>query len=98
MKWVKLNMELMAWITALFVPFFIDPWASNHFSICFFKWIGIDWCPGCGLGKSIAFLYRGEWRLSFESHWLGAAATFLLAYRVFNLLRKNFFLTKPTTI
>ncbi len=98
MKWIKLNMELIAWIIALFVPFFINPWASDHFSICFFKWIGIDWCPGCGLGKSMAFLYRGEWRLSFQSHWLGAVATLLLAYRVFNLLRKNFMLTKPTTI
>ena len=98
MKWVRQNMELMAWIIALLVPFFIDPWASDHFSICFLKWIGMNWCSGCGLGKSIAFLYRGEWGLSFQCHWLGAATPFLLVYRVYTLLRKNFLLTKPTTI
>jgi hypothetical protein len=90
MKWVKQNNELMAWIIALFVPFFIDPRADSHFSICFFKWIGIDWCPGCGLGKSIAFLYRGEWRLSFSISLAGYRCHFSFSSPGVRLTPKEF--------
>lgn len=95
MKSFKKHSELAAWLLALVIPVFINPWSANHVTLCFFKWMGFDACPGCGLGKSIAFLYRGEWELSFQTHWLGAAAVLFLLIRIYHLSKK--LITTPKT-
>lgn len=85
MKWVRKNSELMAWSFALTIPFFIDPAASNHFTICLFHHLGFEHCPGCGLGRSMAWLYRGEFLHSFQTHFLAIPTIILLAYRILQL-------------
>ena len=89
MKWVRKNSELLAWLIALTIPFFIDPAASDHFTICLFHHLGFEHCPGCGLGRSIAWLYRGEITQSFETHFLAIPAVCMLGYRILQLTIKH---------
>ena len=82
--------EAIAWALALFIPVFINPHAETHFSWCFFDNIGLSWCPGCGLGRSIALLYHGELAASFKAHPLGMFAVMVLLYRIVTIVfRKN---------
>jgi Protein of unknown function (DUF2752) len=82
--------EALAWMIALAIPAFINPHAETHFSLCFFDNIGLSWCPGCGLGRSIALLYRGELTASFQAHPLGMFAVIILLYRIVTIVfRKN---------
>jgi len=62
--------------------------------------MGITWCPGCGLGHSIAFLLHGDLRNSFHAHWLGVPALIIILYRIFDLISQrvsetSFVLSKP---
>ncbi|RYZ98057.1 MAG: DUF2752 domain-containing protein [Sphingobacteriaceae bacterium] len=49
---------------------------------------GIGWCPGCGLGHSISWLFRGDIQHSFNAHWFGIPALIIICWRVF-VLAKN---------
>jgi len=51
--------------------------------------MGITWCPGCGLGHSIAFLLHGDIRNSFHAHWLGVPALVIIVYRIVDLIRQR---------
>ena len=86
MKWIKGHIELQSWCVALLLPWFVDPYNTHHFSFCLFKSLGMSSCPGCGIGRSIAYLYRGEFLLSFQSHWLGMVTVVLLLHRIIHLL------------
>src|SRR5215204_5799519 len=88
MKFPARNAEAFAWIAALVLPAFIDP-HTTHFSWCFFKNIGLSWCPGCGLGQSMALLYRGNFSESLHAHPLGIFAFLILLNRIIILLKKN---------
>ena len=82
---VKKHLELIIWISALsYLAFFVNPNLPN-FSFCVFKLLGIDSCWGCGLGRSIAYLFDGDWSQSFKTHMLGFFATFILFYRILEL-------------
>ncbi|MES2267660.1 MAG: DUF2752 domain-containing protein [Bacteroidota bacterium] len=65
---------------------FTDPACQSHFSLCPLKLLGITWCPGCGLGHAISFLFRGDVRGSFHAHWLGIPVLLLLLYRIYTLV------------
>jgi hypothetical protein len=86
MKWIKGHIELLSWCLALLLPLFVNPANTSHFSLCFFKYLGMSSCPGCGLGRSIAYFYQGEVLLSFQKHWLGIATVVLLFHRIIHLL------------
>ena len=49
--------------------------------------MGITWCPGCGLGHSIAFLMHGDIKNSFHAHWIGMPALGIIVYRIVVLAR-----------
>ncbi len=51
--------------------------------------MGISWCPGCGLGHSIAFLLHGNIYNSLHAHWLGIPALLIILYRIANLIRQR---------
>ena len=86
MKWIKGHIELISWCLALLLPMFVTPVNNSNFSLCFFKYLGMSCCPGCGLGRSIAYLYQGELLLSFQKHWLGIATVVLVLHRIIYLL------------
>jgi hypothetical protein len=52
-----------------------------------FDALGVSFCPGCGLGHSIAWLARGDLAASFQAHPLGLPAVGLVGYRIVDLVR-----------
>lgn len=89
LKHINKNREAILWLFALVLLAVMDP-ANNHASLCPLSWTGIDFCPGCGLGHSIAFLFRGEWQQSFEEHPLGGFAVLILLYRSTTIIYRNY--------
>lgn len=91
---VKNNLELIFWITALTSLAFTDP-TQTHFVLCPLRLMGFTWCPGCGLGHAIAFLFHGEINASWHAHWFGVPALLILFYRIGTLLNQAIKATKP---
>lgn len=95
-----LNPEALIWVSGLIALAFINAGGSSHFTICPLKNIGIDFCPGCGLGKSIHYLLHLEIEQSLTAHPLGIFAFAVLVRRIYELMkqslinRKTFFSTK----
>ncbi|WP_254060814.1 DUF2752 domain-containing protein [Mucilaginibacter sp. L196] len=88
--------ELAFWVTALIALGVSHPTEATHFTLCPLKLMGINWCPGCGLGHSIAFLLQGDFINSFHAHWLGLPALIIILYRICDLIRQN--ISKPLYI
>ena len=86
---VKSNLEAFMWLGALLYLLLINPYEIQHFSFCIFKIVGIDFCPGCGLGRSISMIYHGDISGSFSMHPLGIFALGMITYRIISLLKKS---------
>lgn len=82
----RLPLEVMAWVGGLVLMASLDPSTGGEASWCLFRWIGIEACPGCGLGHSIAYLARGDLAASFHAHPLGIPAVLILSARCVQLL------------
>ncbi|WP_262247988.1 DUF2752 domain-containing protein [Parapedobacter soli] len=87
----KLPIEWMCWIAALGLLYFSDPHV-HHFSLCPLDNLGIAWCPGCGVGRSIALLMHGNIEASLGMHWLGIPAFLVIVYRIFVLSKREYYL------
>ncbi len=81
--------ELFVWTAALILFAMTEP-GTNHFTLCPLDNMGINWCPGCGLGRSIRYFLHGEFLSSIRHHWFGIPATFILIYRIIELTN-NFY-------
>jgi hypothetical protein len=82
----KVNFELFTWVTALVLLAFLNP-DINQVSLCPLKFLGFHYCPGCGLGRSIALIFRGRFTESFSMHPLGFFALSIIGYRIFQLAK-----------
>jgi hypothetical protein len=82
--------ELAVWTVGLVWLALMDPSVETHFSLCMFKWIGLSFCPGCGLGHAISWLFHGDLQQSVRSHPLGLFAVTILVYRIFTLIKYHF--------
>lgn len=82
----RFPVEAAIWVAGLAAMAWMDPTTTGA-SWCVFAQLGIEWCPGCGLGHAIAHLARGEWAASLQAHPLGIAVVILLMGRVGTLLR-----------
>ena len=78
-----INIELFIWPLALGLLFFMDPHKGT--TLCPLQWMGLKWCPGCGLGHAIHYVLHGQWALAWHSHPLGFFAVPMLLYRSFQL-------------
>ncbi len=76
-------------MTGLLYLALTDPSASAHFSFCVFNRLGIEHCPGCGLGHSISYLFHGDFYTSFATHPLGIFAVLVLSLRIYSLFKKS---------
>lgn len=85
----RVGLEPIVWLGGLVLICLLDPSSERHVIICPLALLGIDACPGCGLGRSIALLARGEFAASFQAHWLGIPAVAVLFGRSFSLGFRN---------
>ncbi|NEU09144.1 DUF2752 domain-containing protein [Flavihumibacter sp. R14] len=83
----KLPLELLAWIFAIAILAFSNP-AMRHYTLCPFNYLGISWCPGCGIGRSISSLLHFNLQASLNYHWFGIPAFFILLHRIWLLSKK----------
>jgi hypothetical protein len=88
--------EATCWVLGMLALVLMDPAGAHLFSLCPLSWVLEAGCPGCGLGHSIAFLFRGDWRASWEEHPLGMPALLILGWRIVILLRQHYHLNKQS--
>ena len=81
------NLEAWVWTCALVWLAFSDPSVGVHFSLCPLRALGIDICPGCGLGRAVSYALHGQLAESFRCHLLGVPAIVVLGSRVAALFR-----------
>lgn len=89
----KFPFELFFWCAALISLFFLGPSNENHYSWCPLYNLGFDWCPGCGLGRAMHLLVRGEFTLSWALHPLAGFAWMVIIFRIVELI-KHFITTR----
>lgn len=86
---IKRHLEAVIWIVAIIALALTSP-VDQCYSLCLFHHLGISWCPGCGLGHSISWLFRGEIVESFNAHPLGIPALLIIGIRVGKILYRNY--------
>ena len=89
--------ELMVWVSAIILLAFADP-HQHHFSLCPLENMGFTWCPGCGLGRSISFIFQGDFQASFNHHWFGIPALLILLNRIYVLSMSFLYSSHPSNL
>jgi Protein of unknown function (DUF2752) len=84
------ELEALLWSAGLFYLITINPYQAQKFTICPFHNLGISFCPGCGLGRSIAFLFHGDLIRSFNTHPLGIIAFIFIIERIIKLTNRSY--------
>ena len=87
----RINIELIFLIGGLIYLAFMNP-SETHFSLCPMKNLGFSFCPGCGLGHSISYLFHGQIQKSFHHHPLGIFALGVILMRILKLIKNSKFL------
>jgi hypothetical protein len=85
----QIGFEAFIWIAGLTYLILIFNPTETHFTICPLSNLGFEFCPGCGLGKSIFYLFRGDVVSSFNSHPLGIFALLIISHRIISLIKNN---------
>jgi hypothetical protein len=70
-------LQAFSWTIVLVVLFFMDRGSASG-SLCLFRFLGLENCPGCGIGHSISEALHFNFSKSFEAHIMGLPATFFL--------------------
>ena len=84
----RLPIELLTWTTGLLLLALIDTIdTQGHFTLCPLKNVGWDFCPGCGLGRSINQFFNGQLEASLKAHPLGIFAVIVLSFRIIDLTK-----------
>ncbi|MHC1774798.1 MAG: DUF2752 domain-containing protein [Lentimicrobium sp.] len=86
-QFLRSRFEAIAWMAGLTLMAFMAP-TDSHVSLCPFNATGLGFCPGCGLGHSISWLFRGEFVQSFHAHPLGIVAVAILSWRIITIIKK----------
>lgn len=84
--------EVAAFSVGLLLLALMNPEAANGPSLCLFDLLGFDFCPGKGLGHSIAFIARGEFSSALRANILGFFAILILLARISYLLYQRLIL------
>jgi hypothetical protein len=88
-RFVLHNFEAWVWLTALFMLAFMPP-ESAQTTLCVWHHLGVESCPGCGLGHSISSALHGQWIKSFQFHPLGMIAIIILVFRIVTVFTQNY--------
>ncbi|HEX8039080.1 MAG TPA: DUF2752 domain-containing protein [Chryseosolibacter sp.] len=84
----RLPFEAFCWLTGLLALACMDT-SRTHFTLCPLRNAGFDFCPGCGLGRSVSLLFHGEISASLHAHPLGIFAVIVLSLRIINLTKQH---------
>jgi len=84
-----IDFEAAVWLGGFIYLAFINPYETEHLNLCLFSLAGIENCPGCGLGKSISMIFRGDIVGSLNTHPLAIPAVILISKRVYQLIRNK---------
>ncbi|MFN0255898.1 DUF2752 domain-containing protein [Pedobacter ureilyticus] len=82
--------EIVFWVLALTLLATANP-HEHHFTLCPLANLGFEWCPGCGLGRSIAAIFNADFHASFRQHWFGIPALLIILYRIYQLGKQLIF-------
>lgn len=92
-RWIKQNLELLIWMAAiLWLAVGVD-YQARAAGFCPFRMLGLEAltgleaCPGCGIGRSIAAALNGEFKRSWQHHWMGIPALLIICSRIVTLIR-----------
>ena len=88
MRWRRKWLEPAIWLIALLALFFMSPKDSLP-SLCVFKFLGVNGCPGCGIGHAIHHALHLQFYKSFEAHLFGMPALIIILNRIKNLSFKK---------
>jgi hypothetical protein len=88
-KYRNSHLEAYFWLIALVSLALSSPNKATHYTLCIFKNLGFDFCPGCGLGRGITFLFHGQFIESWQSHPMALIALLVLLYRSYSILKKD---------
>jgi len=83
-----LHFEWLVLSAAIILMILINPYSAG-FSFCFIDIAGFGFCPGEGLGRSVALFFRGELVASFAMHPAGIPGVFIMIYRITQILNRN---------
>jgi hypothetical protein len=98
----RLPPEAGVWTAGLLALAAADPAGPGLIDVCGFERLGLlrltglPFCPGCGLGHSVAFLFEGQLPAALRAHPLGPFALAVLTARIATLIRSALNL-KPET-
>jgi hypothetical protein len=85
------HLEWIAFTLGILAMVLMNPYADDQTSWCLFELFNISFCPGEGLGHSIAFIFRGEMENALRSNMLGPFALIIIINRIIYLVRTNVF-------
>ncbi|MBN7816735.1 DUF2752 domain-containing protein [Algoriphagus pacificus] len=83
----RFPLELAFWVGSLVAILLLEPHAATHFSLCPLDQLGFTWCPGCGLGRSMNLLARGDFQASWSMHPLAMLAYVVIFTRIWQLIK-----------
>lgn len=84
MKLLKPHIEWIAFFLGLLLMASMNPYETGE-TFCLLERLGVSFCPGKGLGHSIAFLFRGEFTQALQANMLGPAAVIILTFRIMSI-------------
>ncbi|MEX0720882.1 MAG: DUF2752 domain-containing protein [Balneolaceae bacterium] len=81
MRFLKSHLEWTTFTVGLLLLALMDP-SGTGVSFCLFDLAGIEYCPGKGLGHSIAYTFRGDFEAALKVHFAGPFAVLILSSRI----------------
>ena len=84
MKFLNRHLEWMVFFVGLVLLALMEP-STNGTSFCLFDLAGIPFCPGEGLGHSIAYFFAGDIKSAFQANLMGPFAVGMLSFRILSI-------------
>jgi hypothetical protein len=77
--------EAYIWLAGIILLTLTNPYIQE-WTLCPLHNLGFEYCPGCGLGRSVSLILRGDFIASWQMHPLGGLALVVLITRSIYLL------------
>lgn len=81
--------EAAVFSTGLLLMAFMNPESTIGPDLCLFEQLGFSFCPGDGLGHSIAYTFRGDIYKALQANIIGPFSIIILGLRIGYLLKMN---------